>query len=235
MTGPEISSRDLRVSDAEREHALNLLERATGRGLIDITEFAGRSGKVVAAKTRADLNALLIDLPGLQLAGRSYSPEPPANWSSARPEPAAPTGWPAPAMAGWMAAAPGEVLELKGYGSRQFTGRWVVPSLIVVTGVGAGTKLDFTQARLTSHIVTIEFRSNLGGSMHLRVPAGTVVRYDGLDLRGCSLHNGLVPFNGPPPLLLNLVGIKRYGSIHIRQPKKSGLQRLLSGFADTGR
>lgn len=199
---------------------MNLLERATGRGLIDVAEFSERSTKVIKAKTRADLNLLLIDLPGLQLSGRPYSPDQHA-----------PGPWPTGA-GDWTAPAPGEVLELKGYGSRQFTGNWLVPGLIIISGTGASTKLDFTQARLTTRVVTVEFRSNLGGSTQLRVPAGTAVRYDGLDLRGASLHSSLVPFNGPPPLALNLVGIKRYGSITIRQPKKNGLQRLIEGVMD---
>ena len=200
MTSPEITPRELRVSDAEREHTMGLLQRATGRGLIDLAEFTERSGKVIAAKTRADLNRLLIDLPGLQLSGQPYAPQPPANWTTVAAE---------------------DVLELRGYGSRQFTGNWVVPRLIVVTGPGAATKLDFTEARITSQTVTIEFRSNLGGAAHFRVPFGTVVRYDSLDMRGCALHNRLPNSAVPAPLVLNLVGVKRYGSITIRPPKKN--------------
>jgi hypothetical protein len=220
MTGPQIHPRELRVSDAERAHTLRLLERATGRGYIDIGEFSDRSSRVMAARTRADLNLLLLDLPGLQLSGRPFDPTAPA---------------PAPADAPRM---PGDVLALKGYGSRQFTGNWTVPSLITVEGVGAGTKLDFTQARLTTPQVTIEFRSNFGGTAHLRVPVGTVVRYDGLDLRGCSVHDSVpapAPVPGadrPPPLSLNLVGVKRYGSIHVRQPRTNTLKKLVGDIVD---
>src|SRR4051794_4207609 len=118
MTGPQIHPRDLRVSDAERAHALKLLERATGRGYIDIGEFSDRSRRAMEARTRADLNLLLLDLPGLQLSGRPYDP--------AAPMPAASPPPP---------RSPGDVLQLKGYGSRQFAGNWTVPSLIVVEGM----------------------------------------------------------------------------------------------------
>lgn len=212
MTVPEISPRDLRVSDAERAHTLSLLERATGRGLITVGEFSERSGRVIRAKTRADLNLLLLDLPGLQLSGRPYDPALPDEWSAAPPP-------------------VGEVLQLKGYGSRQFTGHWTAPALIVVSGTGAGTTLDFTQARWTTPVVTIRFESNLGGTTHLRVPSGTQIRCDRLDLRGCSLHNSVPPVNGPAPLVLDLVGLKRYGAIHIRQPRTNGLRRFLEGLA----
>lgn len=217
MTGPQIHPRDLRVSDDERAHTMRLLERATGRGYIDIQEFSDRSRRVTEARTRADLNLLLLDLPGLQLSGRPFDPA-----TAGQPDAPAPRG-------------PGDVLHLRGYGSRQFTGNWTVPSLITVEGMGAGTTLDFTQARLSTRQVTVEFRSNLGGTVNLRVPTGTVVRYDGLDLRGCALHNNLPPVgpDGPPPLTLSLVGIKRYGAIHIRQPKAAGLKRWAEALGFT--
>jgi len=68
MSGPAIDPRDLRVSDDERSHVLALLEKATGRGLIDLNEYSERSAKVISARTRGDLNAVLLDLPGLQIA-----------------------------------------------------------------------------------------------------------------------------------------------------------------------
>ena len=61
----------IRVSDDERSHVLALLEKATGRGLIDLGEYTERSAKVISARTRGDLNAVLMDLPGLEIAGRS--------------------------------------------------------------------------------------------------------------------------------------------------------------------
>ena len=42
MAGSTIDPRDLRVSDAERAHVMSLLEKATGRGLINLAEFDER-------------------------------------------------------------------------------------------------------------------------------------------------------------------------------------------------
>ncbi|GLZ33064.1 hypothetical protein Lesp02_52520 [Lentzea sp. NBRC 105346] len=61
MTEP----RDLRVSDAEREHVVSLLNKAVGRGMITLDEFTARTDTALAAVTRADLNSVLIDLPGM--------------------------------------------------------------------------------------------------------------------------------------------------------------------------
>ncbi len=207
MTGPAIHPRNVPASDADRSMAVQLLERAIGRGYIDLPQFSERSHRAVQARTRADLDLLLLDLPGLQLADRSADP-------ATRP-PAAPAA-----------------LALRGYGSRRLTGAWTVPALITVEGWGAATRLDFTQARLSTRLVTVQFRSNLGGVVHLRVPPGTAVRFDGLDLRGCSVHDRQPPDRaaGPPPLTLALVGVKRYGSITISRPRSGGLRRWAIAF-----
>lgn len=62
---PEFNPRALRVSDAEREHVANLLHKALARGLIDLDGFATRVGPALEARTRAELNAVVIDLPGV--------------------------------------------------------------------------------------------------------------------------------------------------------------------------
>lgn len=64
----EVQPRDLRVSDAEREHVGELLQRAVGQGIITITEFTERMDAAMAARTRGELNAVLADLPGFILA-----------------------------------------------------------------------------------------------------------------------------------------------------------------------
>ena len=188
MTEP-IDPKHLRVSDAERSHVLVLLERATGQGLIDLHEYNERSAAVISARTRADLNSVLLDLPGLQIAGRTVDE---AEAATLGPPP------PVPGFSGAPAAARGgpDVLDLAGWGSRSFKGTWVVPSRIVISGTGASTKLDFTAAQLTSRTVTIEFQSNYGGSADLIVPPGTSVQLDGLQMRGGQLNNKVLPGTG---------------------------------------
>lgn len=66
VTG-EVEPRDLRVSDAEREHVGELLQRAVGQGKLTIVEFTERMDAAMAARTRGELNAVLADLPGFIL------------------------------------------------------------------------------------------------------------------------------------------------------------------------
>jgi hypothetical protein len=60
-----INPRDLRVSDAEREHVVLVLQKAIGRGLLDLDEFTSRTDMALAARTRGELNGVLVDLPGI--------------------------------------------------------------------------------------------------------------------------------------------------------------------------
>ncbi len=211
MTEP-IDPKHLRVSDAERSHVLVLLERATGRGLIDLNEYNERSAAVIVARTRADLNAVLLDLPGLQIAGRTVDE---AGAATMPPRPG-------PGFSGAPAAArsASDVLDLAGWGSRTFKGNWVVPSRILISGTGASTKLDFTAAQLTSRTVTIEFQNNYGGSADFVVPPGTSVQLDGLQMRGGQLNNKVMPRPGTGGLHLVLTGMKRYGSVTVRNPRQ---------------
>lgn len=215
MSGSPIDPRDLRVSDDERSHVLALLEKATGRGLIDLGEFTERSAKVISARTRRDLNAVLLDLPGLEIAGHTVG----AAVQAARPQ-----SPPVPGYSGAVRAGPpGAVLELTGWGSRTFKGYWTVPSTIVIGGTGASTRLDFTAAQLASPTVTIEFRSNYGGAAELVVPRGSAVRVEGLQMRGGHIHNKVDPRSAAGGLTLVLTGVKKAGSVTIRHPRQGVL------------
>jgi hypothetical protein len=60
-----LATDDLRASDAEREHVIDLLQRAVGQGMLNLDEFSERTDSVLAATTRSELNSVLIDLPDL--------------------------------------------------------------------------------------------------------------------------------------------------------------------------
>ena len=54
---------DLRVSDADRDHAVSELSEAFQAGRISADEFGQRSGQALAARSGKELTALLADLP----------------------------------------------------------------------------------------------------------------------------------------------------------------------------
>ncbi|ONI83767.1 hypothetical protein ALI22I_35540 [Saccharothrix sp. ALI-22-I] len=58
-----MSERDIRIGDAEREQALELLGTHLGEGRLSVDEYGERSARVATAKTRGDLYGLFSDLP----------------------------------------------------------------------------------------------------------------------------------------------------------------------------
>jgi len=64
-----MSSEELvRVSDAEREHAVARLRDASAAGRLTLEELSDRTGLAYAAATRAELEQVVVDLPAAELA-----------------------------------------------------------------------------------------------------------------------------------------------------------------------
>ncbi len=216
VAGFAVDPRDLRVSDAERTHVMSLLQKATGRGLIDLAEFEERTAIVIAARTRAEVNATLLDLPGLVVTtgtvtedlrrapgsdpGQAFFAAPPPRFA------AAPEGSSPPA------------LRLAGWGRRDLRGHWVVPALIVLGGSGS-TRLDFCDAQLTSPVVQLEFVGRRYGTVELIVPRGTGIRMNELVVRNGGIENRVRPA-ATGVLQLQLTGERRGGHITIRHPRR---------------
>lgn len=60
--------KDIRVGDAERHNALDLLSTHFANGLIDINEYEDRTGKAAVARTRGEIASLFEDLPDNPIA-----------------------------------------------------------------------------------------------------------------------------------------------------------------------
>jgi hypothetical protein len=57
--------KNIRVSDADREHILQLLQKAVAQGILTLDEFTERTDRALASRTRGELNSVVIDLPGV--------------------------------------------------------------------------------------------------------------------------------------------------------------------------
>ena len=68
--------------------------------------------------------------------------------------------------------------------------------------------------------MTVEFRSNYGGSTELIVPRGSVVRLEGLQMRGGHINNKVAPVGRTNGMTLVLTGMKKAGYVMIRHPKQ---------------
>jgi hypothetical protein len=204
----EPAARFLRVSDAEREHVIGLLQRATGTGLLDLDEFTRRVDTAIAARTRGELNAVLLDLPGLT------HPDRPAQFPTvARP----PVHRPTPVVTD--TGSGDEVRSILGSVSRR--GVWDVPAHLVVRTTLGSAELDFTEARIPHDVVDIELEV-VAGSVELRLPAGARVEHGDLQATLSGVENRLrgrpVAPEGP---LFRIHGSVRAGSVEIRPPRRT--------------
>lgn len=205
----QVSQRDLRVSDAEREHVVGLLQKAIGRGLLDLDEFTSRTDVAFAARTRGELNAVLVDLPGMVHA------EAPRHTQRREPgaTPSAQSRQPPPEPSD-------DRLELIGkYSDIKRSGRWQVPSQILVQNKYGTTKLDFTEAYVEHDVVHIEAGSKWG-SIELVVPPEASVSTDGItEFKFGSVHDKRksAPLHGSPHLAIH--GRLHGGSLTIRNSK----------------
>jgi hypothetical protein len=200
------AARSLRVSDAEREHVIGLLQRATGTGLLDLDEFTLRVDTAVAARTRGELNAVLLDLPGLTHPERPAQVPVPARPATTRPVPTS-TG------------TGDEVRSTLGGVTRR--GAWDVPAHLVVRTTLGSAELDFTEARIPHEVVEIELEV-VAGSVELRLPAGARVDHSALQTTLSTIeHRSRGRTDVPSPLLFRLTGSVRAGSVEIRPPRRS--------------
>ncbi|GAA3460555.1 DUF1707 domain-containing protein [Saccharothrix longispora] len=187
--------RNFRVSDAEREHVVGLLQKAIGRGLITLDEFTERTDTALAAKTRAELNVVLLDLPGMV--------------HNSAPAPTSP-----------IAAV--ERQELKSTMSTvSRKGTWSVPRQLVVHSRMGSTELDFRQASIPHAVVDIELDVT-AGSVKLVLPDGATVNADSVELAASNLRDKVgTGVDGRPHFVVH--GSVRAGSVEIKK-KRSWLR-----------
>lgn len=235
-----MDAKDIRVSDAEREYVGQLLQRAVGQGMLSIAEFTERMDTAMAARTRGELNSVLIDLPGV-----TWRPEPGVDWRAAAggpgpggplpggPLPAngpvwhGPTGYP-PSPVGHpaMDQLPGARIT----GTMSTTkrgGTWEVPPTMEVRTRFNSTKLDFNRAVLHSPVVRIHI-DDLCSSTKLVVPPEATVDCAGVDSLGSTVDSKVRSAPVAGQLHFVVTGKVRFGSLTVRYPHSEKLRKLMS-------
>ncbi|MGW4717710.1 DUF1707 SHOCT-like domain-containing protein [Nocardia sp. NPDC004260] len=213
-SGGAVGDRELRVSDAEREHVGQLLQRAVGLGMLSLGEFTERMDTALAAKTRGELNAVLIDLPGVRLVGQPAAP--PSTFVNSSPAFTRPAS-------GSNGASNVIRSRLSGVSRR---GPWQVPPTLYLNNWLSGVTLDFTEAIMSTQVVELRV-DDFAGSINLIVPAEATVDLNGLELIGSSVNNKVR--TGPPLGALHLVvhGKIRFGSVTAKHPFIAQWRRLM--------
>ncbi|HZQ27878.1 MAG TPA: DUF1707 domain-containing protein [Acidimicrobiales bacterium] len=150
----------IRISDADRNQAVDFLRQHCSEGRLTLDEFSDRVGGVFAARTKGDLEAVLIDLPG-------------ATAAELEPVPAAPAKHRRP-VRNW-------IVGIMSGGSAK--GRWrPAPETHVLAFMG-GCEVDLRQAEIDGPEVFIKAYAIMGG-VEIVVPEGIEVELNGFALMG---------------------------------------------------
>jgi hypothetical protein len=226
-----MEARDLRVSDAEKEHVGQLLQRAVGQGMLSLGEFTERMDTALAAKTRGELNSVLADLPGMQIAEQhrppTRQPSPPAAQSYG-PQSYGPQSY---APHGYTAHSHSPVVNtsdiVRGTMSTVTRkGPWHVPPQLGIQSKMSTVTLDFTQAIMASQVVEVSV-DDYCSTLTLIVPPEATVDLNAVETLGGSANNKVR--TGPPigPLHIVVRGKIRFGSITAKHPFGTSIRRML--------
>ncbi|MDJ0394727.1 DUF1707 domain-containing protein [Rhodococcus sp. G-MC3] len=210
-----MEERNLRVSDAEKEHVGQLLQRAVGQGMLSLGEFTERMDTALAAKTRGELNSVVADLPGMQIA-EQHRPE---HQFYSRP-PAGTHGH----EVGQRGGAGGDVVKgTMSTVSRK--GPWHVPPKLSIESKMSTVTLDFTQAVMSTQVVEVTV-NDYCSTISLVVPPEATVDLNAVETVGGSANNKVR--TGPPigPLHVIVRGKVRFGSITAKHPLGTSLRRM---------
>jgi len=207
LSGPADRS-GMRVSDADREQAADVLREAAGQGRISMDELDERLELAYAAKTYADLAPVTRDLP--------------------RPGSApSPAGRVAPSRIG---GTPRNKVSIAILSGARRVGAWVLPRKYVAVAVMGGVELDLREAQFSEPEVTLHAYTLMGG-IQITVPEDVDVDVSGIAFMGGFDHNASGP--GVPGMpRLRVIGFAMMGGVEVKRKalKKKQRKALEDGF-----
>jgi hypothetical protein len=162
---------EIRASDAEREAAVVRLREGAAHGRLTLEEFTERMSTAYDARTRAQLDELVGDLP--------------AEASAALPEPArrAPRRW---------------IVSVMGNAVRR--GRWRVAEHATAVTVMGNATIDLRQAELSGPEVTITVFTTMGNT-YVIVPPGVDVDLSAIAIMGNRMDHSRSDVRPGAPLV----------------------------------
>jgi hypothetical protein len=179
------------------------LQAACVEGRLNLDEYGQRVEEALRARTRTQLEALVIDLPAHTGAGeaRGMAASKPDQWLSSAPE-----------AGGGGAGVSTTVAVL---GSAQRSGFWRLAAESRVISVLGSCKIDLRSARISAAVTRLDVASVLG-SVDVIVPPGVEVELEvhavlgSRDMRVASA----APAAGAP--LIRITGMVLLGSLNVR-------------------
>jgi hypothetical protein len=199
-----VGQHNLRVSDADREQAAEVLRKAAGDGRLTMDELDERLTAAYTAKTYADLESVTSDLPGPGVTA---------------PVAVASGSFPADRIGG----TPGAPFAIAIMGGARRRGRWVVPRRYTCFALMGGVDLDLREAQFSERDVTIQAFSLMGG-VNIIAPEDIEVDVTGLGIMGGFDHEASGP-GVPGAPRVKVIGFALMGGVDVkRKPMKKTRQ-----------
>lgn len=191
----------LRASDADRDRIADILRDAMAEGRLDAEEHGERIDAVYRAKTVAELEPLVRDLPA----------------PGVRQDPAAP-----PARAPYENGELGQHTEnlVAVFSASTRKGRWRVAPRISAFALFGSVEIDLTEAVFAQRLTTINATS-VFGNVEVRVPENITLRGNGSGIFGNFEVRTLESADPEAPVVV-VNGVSVFGNIEAK-PKRGKL------------
>lgn len=194
--------RELRASDSDRDRIASVLREAAGDGRLSLDELDERLSAVYAAKTYAELEPVVRDLPGT--AGPSM--------------PSVPDD-------GRFGGTPTSTVGIGIMSGFQHRGAWVVPREFTAVAFWGGGELDMREARFAEREVTIRAFAVMGG-IEITVPEDAEVIVNGIGIMGGFDHGGAgAGAPGGPRIVIS--GFAFWGGVSVKRKRIKGKRQEL--------
>jgi hypothetical protein len=200
-----VPDKQMRASDADRERVAEVLRAAAGEGRLDLDEVDERLHAVYTARTYAELEPLLKDLPP-----RSSTPVP-LEGLPPRPGEVAETGRAIAVMSSFARRGP-----------------WVPPRRFDCVAFWGGGTVDLREARILYGEVEIHVVAIMGG-VEILVPEDAEVHVTGTGVMGGFDHSAAGSGRPGAPRIV-VTGFAFWGGVIVR--RKARRKRLTSGPED---
>ncbi|HJU96741.1 MAG TPA: DUF1707 domain-containing protein [Jiangellaceae bacterium] len=197
--------RSLRASDDDRERVAEVLRQAAGDGRLTFAELQDRLEALYAAKTYAELEPVISDLPSVRL------PRPSASASS----PVRPAG-DRVAVPDRVGGVPVSRVAKAVFAGVTRRGQWVVPSDYRVKAVFGGAELDLREARLESHEISIEIKAVFGG-VEVFLPDDVIAVVDGNGIFGGFADEASTRQPAPGAPVVRIGGRAVFGGVNVKR------------------
>ncbi|HLK02027.1 MAG TPA: DUF1707 domain-containing protein [Streptosporangiaceae bacterium] len=195
----------LRASDQDRDRTAEVLREAAAEGRLSLTELDERLDAVYAAKTYAELEPVIRDLPKTGTGPAQV----PAEWAGAADR------------FGGQATSSSAIAVMGGFSRK---GEWVVPKEFTAVTFMGGGEIDMRQARFAEREVTIHAVAIMGG-ISIIVPPDAEVVVTGIGFMGAFDHRaaGAGQPDGPT---IRVNGLALMGAVDVRRKPARSLRDL---------